>query len=167
MAFFPTMILGIALVAVTVAAMEAIAALSHRYIMHGWGWAWHRSHHETRRTAFERNDLYALSFATLSVALFALGTRWWPLSWIALGMTLYGVLYFLLHDVLVHRRWGLGWTPRHGYLMRVVKAHRLHHACREREGCVSFGFIWAPPIERLVAQRRELRTQLRTKVHHQ
>ena len=32
------------LVFVTVAAMEGIAWSSHKYIMHGFGWAWHRDH---------------------------------------------------------------------------------------------------------------------------
>ncbi len=27
----------------TVAAMEAVAWAVHKYIMHGWGWGWHKS----------------------------------------------------------------------------------------------------------------------------
>lgn len=160
----PSIVLAITLVAVTVAAMEVVAACSHRYIMHGWGWAWHRSHHEPRSGTFERNDLYAVAFATLSIALFVLGTRWWALTWIAAGMTLYGVLYFLLHDVLVHGRLRIGWQPRRGYLKRLVQAHRLHHACRAREGCVSFGFVWAPPAEQLAAALRAHRQARRAAV---
>ncbi len=36
------------IVLLTVAAMELVAALAHKYIMHGWGWGWHESHHEPR-----------------------------------------------------------------------------------------------------------------------
>jgi len=41
----------------TLIAMEVFAALVHRHVMHGWGWGWHRSHHEPRTGRFERNDL--------------------------------------------------------------------------------------------------------------
>ena len=40
--------------------MEGVAWAAHKYIMHGWGWGWHRSHHEPRRGALEKNDLYAV-----------------------------------------------------------------------------------------------------------
>jgi beta-carotene 3-hydroxylase len=141
-----------------VAVMEWVAAWSHRHIMHGWGWGWHRSHHEAHSSGLERNDLYALVFAAISVMLFAIGTYYWPVWWIACGMTLYGVLYFLVHDSLVHRRWGLRIpVPRHGYLRRIYQAHRLHHAVRGREGCVSFGFIYAKPVHEIVAELRARR----------
>jgi beta-carotene 3-hydroxylase len=44
-------------------------------------------------------------------------------------------------------------------MKRIVQAHRLHHAVEEREGAVSFGFLWAPPAERLKARlgREQLR----------
>jgi len=34
------------------ALMEGFAWWSHRYVMHGWGWDWHRSHHEPRNGLF-------------------------------------------------------------------------------------------------------------------
>jgi beta-carotene 3-hydroxylase len=46
--------------------------------------------------------------------------------------------------------------PHSGYLKRLVQAHRLHHAVKGREGCVSFGFLYAPPVARL---RDELRSK--------
>ncbi|MGD1935090.1 MAG: hypothetical protein ACFB0Z_11410 [Candidatus Phaeomarinobacter sp.] len=41
----------------TVAAMELFAWWAHKNIMHGWGWAWHESHHRPRDGRFEKNDL--------------------------------------------------------------------------------------------------------------
>lgn len=150
-------VLATVLVVGTVVFMEWLAAWSHRHIMHGWGWSWHKSHHQqTGGGTFERNDLYALIFASVAIALFGLGTYSWPLWWVAVGMTSYGLLYFLVHDGLVHRRWGLRLIPRRGYLKRIYQAHRLHHAVRERDGCVSFGFIYARPTDRIV---RELRAK--------
>ncbi|QGU14525.1 beta-carotene hydroxylase [Leclercia sp. 119287] len=145
-----------AIVLLTVAAMELIAALAHKYIMHGWGWGWHESHHEPRTSWFEVNDLYAVVFAVLAIVLIALGTwRIWPLQWIGAGMTLYGALYFMVHDGLVHQRWPFRYIPRRGYLKRLYLAHRLHHAVRGKEDCVSFGFLYAPPIEKLQATLRQ------------
>jgi beta-carotene 3-hydroxylase len=134
----------------TVIVMEPLVALTHRYVMHGFGWAWHRDHHQPGHQRFERNDLYALVGAALSVGIFAIAgnaDHW--LFWVALGMTVYGVLYALLHDGLVHRRYPLGRVPENSYLRRLIEAHHLHHAVREREGAVSFGFLYAPPVDRL------------------
>ncbi|WP_130835856.1 sterol desaturase family protein [[Erwinia] mediterraneensis] len=139
----------------TVACMEIVAALSHKYIMHGWGWGWHHSHHKPHKGGFELNDLYAVLFAGLAILLVALGTAgYWPLQWIGGGMTAYGALYFIVHDGLVHQRWPFRYIPRRGYLKRLYMAHRLHHAVRGREGCVSFGFLYAPPLPKLQAALR-------------
>ena len=141
----------------TVVLMEAAAAAVHRFVMHGFGWGWHRSHHEPASGAFERNDLYAVIFGALSVLLFMLGSRWPLLWWVGAGMALYGLLYTLLHDGLVHRRLPLRMIPRRGYLKRLVQAHRLHHATEGREGAVSYGFLYAPPIAKLISQMRSER----------
>jgi beta-carotene 3-hydroxylase len=70
-------------------------------------------------------------------------------------MTAYGFLYFVAHDGLVHRRWPFHYVPRRGYLKRLYQAHRMHHAVRGREGAVSFGFLYAPPVATL---KRRLQT---------
>lgn len=138
----------------TVAVMEGVAYASHRWIMHGpFGWNWHRSHHEETHGPFEKNDLYAVVFAGIAITLFALGSAWWPrLTWVAVGVTLYGLIYFVVHDGLVHQRWPFRYVPRKGYFRRLYQAHRLHHAVEGREGCVSFGFIYAPPVSDLKKQ---------------
>ena len=152
----PFWLTNLLIVLATVAAMELTATLVHRHIMHGWGWGWHKSHHEPRTGWFERNDLYALVFAALSILCFGplAYLVWAGFWWIGLGMVVYGILYSLLHDGLVHRRFPAGPVPRAGYLKRLLQAHRLHHAVQGREGCVSFGFLYAPPVDAL---RRKLR----------
>lgn len=143
----------------TVASMEFVAAALHRHVMHGFGWGWHQSHHVRRQGLLEANDLYAVVFAALSVVLFV-AASWYPLLWwVGLGMVIYGSLYALLHDVLVHRRLHfLRSPPKNAYLKRLVQAHRLHHAVRERNGAVSFGFLYAPPIHSLVRRLRAAKT---------
>jgi beta-carotene 3-hydroxylase len=143
---------------VTLATMELAVTLIHKYVMHGVGWGWHRSHHVTHKaTGWERNDLYALVFTAATVPLFALSSPDDALWWIALGVTVYGMLYALLHDVLIHRRLPLKWKPASPYLQRLIQAHYLHHAVKTREGGVSFGFLYAPPVETVRAQLRAQR----------
>lgn len=145
------------LVFTTVLAMEAVAWAAHRYVMHGWGWGWHRSHHEPHTGWFEVNDLYAIVFAGLAIGLFFVASHLWPpLFWIAVGMTVYGLLYAFVHDGLVHQRWPFRHRPRNAYLRRLVQAHRLHHAVEGRERCVSFGFLYAPPVRALKDRLRRM-----------
>ncbi|OYX70724.1 MAG: beta-carotene hydroxylase [Rhizobiales bacterium 32-66-11] len=151
-----TIALNTLIVLVTVAIMEGVAWAAHKYIMHGWGWGWHRSHHEPHEDVFERNDLYAVVFALLAVGLIVYGSNGFgPLYWVGVGMTVYGFLYFFVHDGLTHQRWPFRYVPRNGYLKRLVQAHRLHHAVDGKEGCVSFGFLYAQPVQKLRDQLRE------------
>lgn len=148
---------------VTIAAfigMEGFAWAAHRYVMHGWGWGWHRSHHEPRTGAFEANDLYAVVFAVFTTGLFWVGAlpglRW--VWFLALGITLYGLTYAFVHDGLVHQRWPFRWFPKRGYLRRLVQAHKLHHATQGKAGAVSFGFLYAPDPHDLKAELRASKT---------
>ena len=153
---------AVLIVLASAAAMEAVAWASHKYVMHGFGWAWHRDHHQPHDGILERNDLYALVGAAMSISMFALGSplvmgtqAWEPGTWIGLGILFYGIIYTLIHDGLVHQRW-FRYVPRRGYARRLVQAHNLHHATRSKEGGVSFGFVVARDPARL---KQELRRQ--------
>ena len=151
----------LAIVLATVVATEVAAVFIHRYIMHGFGWGWHRSHHEAHDDLLEQNDLYAVVFAGLAVGLMAAGHWLAPLFWISIGLLVYGILYFFVHDGLVHQRWPFRHVPRRGYLKRLYQAHKLHHAVEGRDGAVSFGFLYAPRLERLREALRRNRTLAR------
>ena len=153
------MLVNIAILIATVVGMELAAAGIHKYVMHGVGWSWHRSHHEPHDGLLETNDLYAVIFAALAVVLIAISPAEGRLWWIGIGMTTYGCLYFVVHDGLVHQRWPFRYVPKNPYLKRLVQAHRLHHAVEDREGCVSFGFLYAPPVRRL---KRDLQARAGT-----
>lgn len=151
-----------AIVIATVLAMEFVAWSSHKYIMHGFGWGWHRDHHEPHDKLLEKNDLYAVVGAAVSITFFALGSplvrgqqAWEPGTWIGVGVLAYGVIYTLVHDGLVHQRW-FRWVPKRGYAKRLVQAHKLHHATIGKEGGVSFGFVFARNPASL---KQELRRQ--------
>ncbi len=135
--------------------MEAFAWAVHRYVMHSrWGWGWHESHHTPHDRVLEKNDWFAVVFAVPPIVLFLVGS--WPglglVWWAALGVTLYGVMYAVVHDGLVHQRWPFRIIPKSGYAKRLVQAHRLHHATHGRDGAVSFGFLYAPEVRKLKAR---------------
>lgn len=152
---------GLALFVATVLGMEVFAYVMHRWVMHGrLGWFLHESHHRPRTGRFELNDLYGAIFALPSIALLYMGTLggWgdWA-TWVGAGIAGYGAIYFGFHDLIVHQRSPLRVVPRSAYFKRIVQAHKLHHAVTSREGSVSFGFIWAPPVEALKAELQRQR----------
>ena len=156
-------LLPLLIVILSILAMEGIAWASHKYIMHGFGWAWHRDHHEPHDNLLEKNDLYGIVGAVMSISMFALGSplvmgteAWWPATWIGLGILGYGIIYTLVHDGLVHQRY-FRWVPRGGYAKRIVQAHKLHHATVGKEGGVSFGFVFAGDPTKLKAELRRQR----------
>jgi beta-carotene 3-hydroxylase len=149
---------NIAIVIASIVAMEALAWWSHKYVMHGFGWGWHRDHHEPHDKSFEKNDLYAVVGAVMSMSMFAVSSplvlgadAWTPGLWVGIGIMLYGVIYTLVHDGLVHQRY-FRWVPRRGYAKRLVQAHKLHHATLTKEGGVSFGFVFARDPAKLKAE---------------
>ena len=156
-------LLPIVIVLATILVMEGVAWASHKYVMHGFGWAWHRDHHEPHDKTLEKNDLFGLVGAAMSIAMFVLGSpwvigahAWWPATWIGLGILGYGVIYTAVHDGLVHQRY-FRWVPRSGYAKRIVQAHKLHHATVGKEGGVSFGFVFAGDPAKLKAELQRQR----------
>lgn len=153
------MILNVLIVLLSIAAMEVFAIYFHKHFMHGRGWNWHESHHVHTEGYFERNDLYAVCFSFIAAGLFIAGTLWWsPLWYVAIGFTIYGILYAFVHDGLVHQRWPFHYVPKSGYLYRLVLAHRMHHHTTTKEGSVSFGFLWAEKPEVLKAKLKANKT---------
>lgn len=127
----------VVVVVVTFVVMEPVTYAAHRWLMHGVGMAWHRSHHARWRRPelppaepfFERNDLFPVCFAATTVTVFTLALNVpvaAPALPVAIGVTMYGAAYAFVHDVYIHRRvrW-FGWrTPA---LDRLADAHDLHH----------------------------------------
>lgn len=126
---------------------EGVAWFTHKYIMHGVLWRWHKSHHTVHNHTLEKNDLFALVFSLPSIGLFYYFTQvhYNPyMIAVALGILAYGVFYFVFHDIIVHQR--LKWRPekKSRYLQRMIHAHYVHHSKHSREGCEAFGFLYAP-----------------------
>jgi beta-carotene 3-hydroxylase len=119
----------VAVAAAGFVAMEAVSYATHRWLMHGRGMPWHRSHHPPGTHGFEKNDLFPATFAGGAVAVFALAAvkpRLAPLRWFAAGVTGYGLCYATVHEVLVHHRLPIS-VPRRGYTRWLDDSHRIHH----------------------------------------
>lgn len=127
--------------------MEGVAWFTHKYIMHGFLWSWHRSHHKVHPHPLEMNDLFALVFSIPSVALIVVGFEVASVSWlkfIGFGILFYGIFYFIFHDIIVHRRIKIKFKAKHPYMRRIINAHYIHHESHSKEGGRAFGFLYAP-----------------------
>jgi beta-carotene 3-hydroxylase len=135
-------ILHILIVLAVFASMEVVAWAAHKYVMHGFLWSLHESHHRPRTGPLEKNDWFGVFFSLMAMSLFYAGFALHPYFLSAgLGMTSYGLAYLFLHDILNHKRFGIHIMPKSGYLRSVLRSHRMHHARREKDGCISFGFL--------------------------
>ncbi len=131
---------AVVLAVIAFAAMEPVTAATHRFVMHGVGWALHRSHHRPNHHGWELNDAYPVMFA--AVVCFGLwvgfhAPRLADLVAIGIGVTMYGGAYALVHDVYIHRRLRWFGGRRVAALDRLAAHHELHH----RFGKAPFGML--------------------------
>lgn len=127
--------------------MEGATWLIHRYIMHGFLWILHRDHHDhSNEGSLERNDLFFVIFATPAIALLYVGVRqeFSYVFFIGLGISLYGMAYFFVHDIFIHQRAQLFKKTRNSYLLAIRRAHKQHHKHLGKENGECFGFLWVP-----------------------
>jgi len=102
----------------------------------------HKSHHQKSKSFFEWNDLFAVMFAVLSLFLMYIDRQTIGYHFcIGLGITLYGLIYFVVHDWFVHRRFKT-FKSNNGYLRAVRKAHQIHHKNRGKEKGKAFGLLF-------------------------
>lgn len=128
--------------------MEVVAWLTHKYLMHGPLWMLHRDHHRREDgQVLERNDSFFVIFATPAIILFLFGLQegWSDYRiWIAIGITVYGAAYFLVHDVFIHQRFKFLRNARHPYFKAIRRAHKTHHKQLGKEGGSCFGMLLVP-----------------------
>ncbi len=126
--------------------MEAVAWLSHKYIMHGLLWRLHKDHHQPKEgQVIEHNDSFFIIFATPAIICFYLGFDDFSFPfWIAIGITLYGIGYFFIHDIFIHQRIKLLRNANSLYFKAIRRAHKMHHKHLEKENGECFGMLWAP-----------------------
>lgn len=142
-----TLLLHTAITLATVATMEFVAWAAHKYLMHGPLWIWHEDHHKPHHHDdgfFEKNDLFFLVFAIPSAASYIIGLNaagWLWLTFVGVGISIYGMIYFLIHDVYIHRRFKWFNQLDNKFSRAILRAHGHHHAITEKEGTQSFGLL--------------------------
>lgn len=146
------MVRFISIVLISFVAMEFVSYLLHRYVYHKLLWIFHKSHHRPPTGTFEGNDVFPLFIAGSTILL-----MWYAvqspdrsdLLAMSIGMTLFGAVYFIIHDLYVHRRMP-SLTFKIPYLMKVKKAHMVHHAF----GGEPYGLlVFSPRYLRQVVQK--------------
>ncbi|TXT67416.1 MAG: conserved membrane protein of unknown function [Promethearchaeota archaeon] len=161
---FPyVIIVSIAAVVFAAMGMEAVAWSLHKYVMHQFGWVLHEDHHRPSKSRFQKNDMYAIFFAILSIILIIIGIRIYGLLfWLGIGVTLYGIGYVVFHDILFHKRIKNNYHPKKGYMKRIFNAHTYHHVTTNKKGShgQAYGFIYAskkytPLLQDLLAKKNK------------
>ena len=126
--------------------MEFAAWAAHKYLMHGFLWSMHEDHHQPTGKMFQKNDLFFLIFAIpswLSI-MFGMINHFPALTGFGFGIAAYGLAYFLIHDVLIHRRFNWLDNTTNSYFKAIQKAHRVHHEKPHKEDGECFGMLFVP-----------------------
>lgn len=128
-------------------AMEGATWLIHKYIMHGFLWGLHKDHHDhSNEGPMEKNDYFFVIFALPAIALMYFGVQagFNYLFYIGLGITLYGIAYFLVHDIFIHQRIRFFRKTKNTYFLAIRRGHKQHHKHMGKEEGECFGFLYVP-----------------------
>lgn len=128
-------------------ATEIASYFLHRYLFHGQLWFIHKSHHSHREGTFEHNDFFSLFFSSLSIVLIISGfskliAPFW--GWFGGGIAIYGMLYFVIHDLMTHRRF-FPLKPTGFVVMLLSRAHLIHHQSHDKLGQEPYGLFLVHP----------------------
>ena len=140
----------IAINTITIAAtflfMEFVAWAVHKYIMHGFLWSLHKDHHVVNHEKiFQKNDYFFLIFAIPSIILIFWGYENLTIGFfIGTGIAFYGLAYFLIHEIIIHRRLPPPSKTKSKYIKAIRKAHKVHHKNRGKYDGVNFGMLIVP-----------------------
>ena len=126
----------------TVVGMELFSWFMHKYLFHGPLWFIHRTHHKPQgKSVLEWNDLFSLGFGGLSVYLIYDGHSTLSYTfWIGVGISVYGIIYFILHDWFTHGRFR-SYKPENRYVKAIIRAHKIHHKSIHKHPSTEFGLL--------------------------
>ena len=139
-------VISILIIIATFFFMEFVAWAVHKYIMHGFLWKLHQDHHVVNKEKiFQKNDYFFLIFAVPSVILIFIGHENLTNGFfIGIGIALYGLAYFLIHEIIIHRRIPPPKKTKSKYIKAIRKAHKVHHKNRGKYNGVNFGMLIVP-----------------------
>ena len=150
--------INIALLILAYLFMEFVAWSNHKYVMHGFLWKWHVDHHrkdgqkglplKTEDKKFEKNDLFFLVYALPAIVLLVTGSvlNISAAIYIGAGITLYGFTYFIIHDIIIHKRLNIPFLQRNQnhFIQAVIRAHTAHHHPMNRKDFQNYGLLVFP-----------------------
>lgn len=133
---------------ITTVLMEGVAWGMHKYVMHGLFWNLHEDHHvrDNHDSFLEMNDSFFVFFAIISITAFALWSIFgWQMSLgVGIGVFIYGVIYFVIHDLFIHQRIKIWKKTKNPYLLALRRAHKIHHKHLGKYEGECFGMLWVP-----------------------
>jgi beta-carotene 3-hydroxylase len=115
--------------------------------MHGLFWNLHEDHHNKSDHFFEKNDYFFVMFACVSMCFFFIGNfveGYRFMFYIGIGITLYGIAYFMVHDVFIHQRFKWFNKTNNIYFRALRKAHKIHHKHLNKQEGECFGMLFVP-----------------------
>lgn len=128
--------------------MESVAWFAHKYIMHGFLWSLHEDHHirDNHDDFFEKNDYFFIIFAVPGILslFFGLTLDNSILYGIGIGISIYGMAYFFIHDLFIHQRVKVLRNSENKYLKAIRRAHKMHHKHITKEDGECFGMLLVP-----------------------
>ncbi len=129
--------------------MEVVSLLMHRYLFHGPLWFIHKTHHAPGHRRWELNDVFSFFFASIAIGLMLDGIDTFNWAFFTgCGISLYGLLYFILHDWFIHGRYQ-PFRSKNRWLLHLRKAHWIHHSQREKAPAKEFGLFFTEiPFEK-------------------
>jgi len=124
--------------------MEGITWCTHKFVMHGFLWYLHKDHHQLSGNTFEKNDAFFLIFAIPSWLCIMLGlqNKNYVAAAIGFGIALYGLAYFLIHEVVIHQRFKWFTRSNNLYIRTIRWAHKMHHKHIDKAYGESFGMLY-------------------------
>ena len=136
--------------------MEFIAWSNHKYVMHGFLWKWHADHHindnkknklqtELYKPGFEKNDYFFLVYAIPAIILLIIGF-WFAIPALiatGIGISMYGMTYFIIHDVVIHQRLKIPFLRniKNRYMQAIINAHLAHHRGKNIRDFDNYGLL--------------------------
>lgn len=132
---------------ITFFGMELAAWVLHKYVMHGFLWNLHQDHHVIdKKRWWQFNDTFAVFFAVPSFFSILFSTLYsLPLlGAFGFGIMAYGIAYFLVHEIIIHRRVEIKGLNKGIYINGVKRAHHIHHSVRTKDGAKNFGMLIVP-----------------------
>ncbi len=127
--------------------MEFMAWFTHKYVMHGFLWHIHADHHKKDHDSwFERNDLFFIFYAVVSMGCIVLWSEYgvWSALPIGLGIFSYGLAYFIVHDIFIHQRFKIFKKADNVYAKGIRRAHKIHHKHLDKNKGENFGMLIVP-----------------------